>query len=366
MKTGRVNEGAVDIFATLLEECINTYSDSSLEAAACFYEYGNALFRAAESISTDGVESNSLSKPDNPKEAAANAAQARLESKQEISKSSSKTIDENTGEDRKKLGNLSNSEKLAIPYKIEGTSGTSEEENSKPAENTSRKNNQGNEESEEERNNDEIENQSSGDDYTLALEMMENAYGIFEEKLTQHPNNDWILHQMSRTLQGLGDVLRVLPGRTADAADAYSRALPYLEEFVKTNSKDSLELNSLADRRLLVEANILVAEALLECEAGKDVVTSETKDILVMADERVDFARGYYDKARDELQETVFLMGRIAATGADLGTHKEDICFAATLLMGVGETLAVHDEEIQSNSTEDKAITPIAKKHKSK
>ena len=94
-----------------------------------------------------------------------------------------------------------------------------------------------------------------------------------------------------------------------------------------------------------MEANILVAEALLACPKDEDVITTETKDLLVGAKERVDYARGYYDKARDELQEAVFLMGKIAASGADLGMEKEDICFAATLLMGVGETLAAHDDD---------------------
>lgn len=351
MKTGRVTEGPVEIFATLLEECINKYSDSSLEAATCFYEYGNALFRAvgnqSESISEDR-QSDSLSEPEKPREVAANAAQARLASKAK-NKDTEVTTDLTNGTHISDQGNLKRAsylevEKEAENVSIEEVAGSEEQESSN-----------------------QIENQSTVDDCTLALEMMENAYSIFEEKLNQNPDNDWILHQLPRTLQGIGDVLRELPSKKADAADAYSRALPYLEEFVNRHSKDSLELNALQDRRLLAEGNVLVADALLECEAEKDVVTSETKDILVKADERVDFARGYYDKARDELQEAVFLMGRIAATGADLGTHKEDMCFAATLLMGVGEALAAYDEETAASSnTENEAIKPVAKKPKTK
>ena len=148
----------------------------------------------------------------------------------------------------------------------------------------------------------------------------------------------------------------------ADAADAYSRALPYREEFVERHDKErDLTLEHLKNRRLLVEANILVAEALLGCEHGQHVVTSETKDMLVTADERVDYARGYYDKARDEFQETVLLMGRIAAIvpREELETEKENVCFAATLLMGVGETLAVFDE-----AAEQRREQPAAKKLK--
>ena len=152
----------------------------------------------------------------------------------------------------------------------------------------------------------------------------------------------------------------------SDAADAYARALPYREEFVEAHDKDSLTLQHLKDRRLLVEANVLVAEALLGCEHGKHVVTTETKDMLVTADERVDYARGYYEKAREELQETVYLMGRIAATGIDLGNEKEDVCFAATLLMGVGETLITFDEtQLSQQSESDEVEQPAPKKLKS-
>jgi hypothetical protein len=83
-----------------------------------------------------------------------------------------------------------------------------------------------------------------------------------------------------------------------------------------------------------VEANILVAEALLECPEDKDVVTTETEDVLVTAAERVDYACGYYDKARDELQETVYLMARIAESNQNFGTEKEDVCFLCNLANG--------------------------------
>jgi hypothetical protein len=39
-------EGAIEIFASLLEECRNRHGETSLIAALCYYEYGNALFRA--------------------------------------------------------------------------------------------------------------------------------------------------------------------------------------------------------------------------------------------------------------------------------------------------------------------------------
>jgi len=99
-----------------------------------------------------------------------------------------------------------------------------------------------------------------------------------------------------------------------------------------------------------------VAETLLKCPNGADVVTSESKVLLVKDLERVDFARGYYDKAKEELQETVFLMGKLASH--DIIAEKEDICFIATMLMGVGTTLAEIDEEqgrtVEESSTAKK------------
>ena len=115
---------------------------------------------------------------------------------------------------------------------------------------------------------------------------------------------DWATGQLPRVLLGLGDVLGALT-RQADAADAYSRAIPFREAALEGLEKEKdLNVEHLKKRRQLVEANVLVAEAILACPENEDVVTSETKDLLVKASERVDYARGYYDKARDDLQDT--------------------------------------------------------------
>lgn len=307
------SQDAVDMFATLVEETIARYSETSLEAAVCYYEYGNALLR-------------SIPAADDSQEEVAN--------------------------DAEKTGNGDQQQQQH----------EHQQEESKPAAADGKKS----DENDESRTNAKREDSDTKvglgrEDFLLALEMMENAYSIFEEKANLQPKNEWIQCQLPRVLQGLGDVLREL-GRMSDAADAYSRALPYREEFVeKYNKETDLTIEHLTNRRLLVEANILVAEALLGCEHGKHVVTSETNDMLVTADERVDYARGYYEKAREELQDTVFLMGRIAASGGraeELAPEKENICFAATLLMGVGETLATFDDE------QEKSIQPPTKKVK--
>jgi hypothetical protein len=45
-------------------------------------------------------------------------------------------------------------------------------------------------------------------------------------------------------------------------------------------------------------------------------------------------------------------MGKIAAAGIDLQSEKEDVCFLATMLMGVGNALADIDEDEKKKSTE--------------
>jgi len=54
-------------------------------------------------------------------------------------------------------------------------------------------------------------------------------------------------------------------------------------------------------------------------------------------------------------------MGRIAAAGIDLQSEKEDICFLATMLMGVGNALADIDEEEEERK---KVAAHISKKSK--
>eukprot|EP00545_Synedropsis_sp_CCMP1620_P009776 CAMPEP_0119016176 /NCGR_PEP_ID=MMETSP1176-20130426/11854_1 /TAXON_ID=265551 /ORGANISM="Synedropsis recta cf, Strain CCMP1620" /LENGTH=396 /DNA_ID=CAMNT_0006969509 /DNA_START=231 /DNA_END=1421 /DNA_ORIENTATION=- len=379
MQAGRT-DGAVDMFATLVEEAIAKHLDSSLEAAVCFYEYGNALFRNVMNSHMEDDEEQeaaaavsaaaSLIPASDIKAAAAAAAEARL---QLSSVQSAAAADDGDSKPAAKITAPS-----APPVDDDDDGKEEKKGDDKQPSNTNDATTAA------------VAAVLDDEDIPLALEMMENAYAILEEKasLRCNKNNEWMQRQMPRVLQGLGDVLREL-NRMADAADAYSRALPYREEFVQiaagassnentTNATASSSLSTTAslqqleDRRLLVEANVLVAEALLGCAHGHHVVTSETNDMLVTADERVDYARGYYDKARDELQETVYLLGAMAAQGSvDLGNEKENVCLAATLLMGVGETLAAFDEETTNdndNNGKDKDVSvetgepPAAKK----
>ncbi len=58
------------------------------------------------------------------------------------------------------------------------------------------------------------------------------------------------------------------------------------------------------------------------------------------------------------LLRPVVLMGKIASAGRDLGTEKEDVCYLATILMGVGETLAAIDEDLGDGPQSKKPKLP--------
>ena len=253
---GKVCDGpAIDMFASLLEEARRVFGDSDIETAACYYEYGNALFRAAQRKNDEETDITTNS---------ATCTQEKVATKQ--------INDENKD-------NL-------------------KETKTDP--------------------NDEID---STDDVHLALEMMETTYAILEEYTTTTKSGSvdttssekddpsslylWAENQLPRVLIGIGDVLSHI-GRHADAVDTYLRALPYREKVSSSfmDNEQMLSLECLKAKRLVVEINVLVAEELLACNEKDDVVTTESKQLLVKKGERVDFAQGYYDKARDLLQET--------------------------------------------------------------
>lgn len=304
-------EQAVTLFAILLEDAIAKYGDSHMETAPLYYEYGNALLRTADRKNNDEEgKSDETENNDNPREAAARAAEARM--KQESSK--------------------------------ETTSNT-------PA----------TEDSERNEKDDSSKNDDDDDDRQLALEMMETAFAIVDENNDElYP--DWCQNERPRILTGIGDALSSL-GKHADACDAYIRALSDREEQVKRHDKSSSEsIELLQARRKLSEILILIAQELLDCP-DDDVVTSETKECLVPKAERIDYARGYYDKARDELQEALVLMGKMAAQHMSIETENEDICFLSTIVMAVGIKLAeLVEDGAETFSTEAKE--PAQKKPK--
>jgi hypothetical protein len=341
IQQGMANEGAIEIFSTLVEECIAKHGESSIETSPAFFEYGNALLRAslaATAIPGDD-EDDEEEDPKESAEEARHAAGAAAEARQNAQK-----------EGDQKLAAASASD---APKETEA-----------PQEETA------SDDAEEVDDGDDGE-EDEADDLQLSLEMMENAFSILDEYQTQRTTQSgtdnadgayltWTREQLPRVLLGIGDCLAALQ-RHADAADVYSRALEWrqtqLAQIAKSNGES---LEHLQSQRRVCEATVLIAEELLACPEKQDVVTRETQSLIVKAEERIEYARGYYDKARDSLQETVFLMGKLASKNTDLGTEKEDVCFLATMIMGVGETLAAFDEQ----EAEKQASEPVKKKAK--
>ena len=372
--SGRSADGAIEMLATLVEEARSKYGEDSVDAAAVYYEYGNSLFRAVEKRKADNMEvmddgggadtsSGTTMRPKHDSRgAAAEAAEKRAAAATTAATESSDNADTKMGEEKEAQHQTSPKEEADS-------------------------------------------DQKDITDEELALELMENAFAIYDQYYSEAFDEDdnrkednatskdkednsgnnnsknkslvsWVEEQLPRVLGGIGDVLSAL-GRYPDAVDAYTRKVRHREDALRDLSDDKggegveeIGMDFLRARRLMCEANILVAEALLHCPIGEDAILSETGDVLVKADELMDYAQGYYDQARDELQETVYIMGRMAPRTAagvaeeeskEFATEKENVCFCAQMLGGVGNMLAERDEEEEKSGNSD---GPDAKKPK--
>ena len=365
--TGHSSE-ATSTFVALLEGCRASYPDDDIECAAAYYEYGNAVFRSlgelaadddaqkeeaedTERTSSSGAETKQQEQDQNWKrKAAADAAEKRYGSPRKPVKS-----EETSPKDEDKPV-ANDTDKISLDAKVKVDETPSTDIQRQPSE--TKKLDTADEEEE-----DDDDEQS---DMQLALENMETAWSILDQYLSSCSSSsssssqrylEWATEQFPRYLTGIGDVLSAL-GRPADAADAYSRAVQQRHDewerlvvVARTDSSAQHKLRQLVCRRRIVETYVLMAEQFLACPPAVDIITSETGSLLCKASERLDFARGYYDKAKDELQETVLLMGQMVAANdstVDIAQEKENICFASTLLMGVGMELAKEDEEQQA------------------
>jgi tetratricopeptide (TPR) repeat protein len=323
VQKGLASHGAVEIFESLAEEAGIKYGESSIEAAPAYYEYGNALLRAMNrrKMEEEQDQQNTAS----PHEAAAAAAEQRLET--------SKDADNDPKES---------------PPDATKTGDSPDDDEKDDKEVTA--------------DEDEPSNDEEDDEAKLALEMMENSFSIMEEyrnNVKETEYQAWVKQSLPRVLLGIGDTLSTLD-RHSDAADAYSRALEWYQEQLQEFSAESMTLDHLKAHRRVCEATVLIAEELLFCPAGEDIVTSETQSLIVKASERVDYITGYYDRARDSLQDTLFFMANLAALGTDVEIEKEEICHLSTMIMGVGVGLAENQEE----EAEDSATEPAKKKAK--
>lgn len=295
-------EGAIDIFASLLEECRNRQGETSLDAALCHYEYGNALFRGV-------VRRKELSDGGNNYE---------------------NNNDDDAEGDKKPAASTLVGEAAARKRSLDSKA----ESNKKSKEEKSIENDVGKEGG----NNDEE------DDVALALEMLSTSFSIFDWHFSSSSSptdsnakntpttlsdeeRQYSLTQIPRVLNSIGDI-HSYRNQFEHAVNAYCRALPYREDAVKKRQEEGkeeslLSVEDLKCQRLLVETYALVSEALLACKEGEDVVCVDGLDttnhaasknnengknnnerkVLVAARDRIDFAQSHYEMAREKLQE---------------------------------------------------------------
>ena len=353
ISSGRSADGAIEMLATLVEEARSKYGEDSVEAAAVYYEYGNSLFRAVEKRKDDEKVIMRDGNDDKPTSTVPSSS-ARLISEMKPDAAADSTSH------AKSYAHVDNVGDKASRNSASPTAKANEKRDST--------------------------------DEELALELMENAFAIYDQYYDEAVDKDgnekedgeasrtvavdtslvpWVEEQLPRVLGGIGDVLTAL-GRHPDAVDAYTRKAQHLDDALRDLSErkgdkdgEEIGLDFLRALRILCEANILVAEALLRCPLGQDCVLSETGDVLVEAKELVDYAQGYYDQARDELQETLYIMGRMAPKSSgdnvpeevsrEFATEKENVCFCAQMLGGVGNLLAARDEEQEKGKTGNKS-----------
>jgi tetratricopeptide (TPR) repeat protein len=409
-KAGRATIGeqtSLDVFATLLQEAIfkyggdndstETFNSSVIETAPAYYEYGNALLRYAlrqqEERQDEVIDQNA-------KDDTSKAVAVTTGSNTAAQKSLRETIAA-AAERRAKRETLDTGDPLVSDSAQEMINDITT--NAVPLAGTNTDVNNGE------------ESYDIKDDIELALEMMETSWSILDAYMqnkvsiatesiaTKNKKNydDWVTEQIPRVLTGIGDTFAALQ-RHADAVDAYLRALEHRQsifdnsisnqststtsssiaatELSSTDKNDDndiiTQVQLLKYRRQVVEVTILLVEELLACGNDQDVQTTESNVILVQKGKVIDYARGYYDRARDELQETVLLLGQIvgmipksASTAMtpfqkSVQEEKENICFVATMVMGAGTTLAELDEH-EATKQMNEGVEPMKKKSKS-
>eukprot|EP01083_Nonionella_stella_P216277 777626_1 len=184
---------------------------------------------------------------------------------------------------------------------------------------------------------------------------------------------DWVRDQIPRVLIGIGNVMS-FRGDHSQAVESYLNAIPYREETLEyvmhpeaprmVTVTNQLEL--LRCHRLVVEVHVLIAEELLFCPKGQDVKSQfhlgangsihdglhekVAKIVIVKAAERLILAKNYYEQAKDQLQDLVFMMAKIEQEENSIlvpDSDKKSICHLATMLMEVGIALSTNEDVYQ-------------------
>ena len=362
---------AINIFAALLEEC-RSINETSLSSALCQFEYGNAIFRAVvrrkSDVSSGSNTDNkgSVVDTDDKKPAAKMDNGQREVMAAAALKRSAVDGDESTTSSPNKRAKMDTSD-TSLDKKVVSSSDVASSNSNMAAA-----------KSNEETNIDE-------EDISLALDMMQEVWSILLSHATtddstksdktntneqqQKEQEQWVLEQIPRVIRCIGDVY-FFQEHYALATDSYIRAMQYREENwdklkQSTSSGDDgamLTLQHLQCQRHLVEAYALVAEALLACPSGEDVVfyhsgededdikdesksTAEAKKkqggtVLCKGKDRMDFAQSHYESAREGLEEILVRYGKMAASSnIDVGNEKEDVGYLVMTVVDVGQTI---------------------------
>ena len=241
IEEGKAHFGAVEMFEVLSEQSAAQFGEESVEAATAMFEYGNALFCAFR---------------------------LRVEQKTDHTESSGESyggtkIEKNDEEDLLLAKDLMETSLVIHQRYVEETEGSKSL-------------------------NEIIERQSdSNEKYESYLE--------------------WSRDQIPRILTTIGDIC-AFKNLHIDAFYFYLQASPLRESSLKSekdkyHSRKTVTKNIITAQRHAVEINILSAEALLACPTDRDIVPSVTNEVLIKSTDIVDLANGYYQNARDGLQE---------------------------------------------------------------
>mmetsp|Transcript_449 Transcript_449/g.633 ORF Transcript_449/g.633 Transcript_449/m.633 type:complete len:304 (+) Transcript_449:200-1111(+) len=281
IRTGRVHLGAVNIFSVLLERAKEEFGEQSLETAAVSYEYGHSLFLNAT------------------RSKAVNSDYHRGDQNDVATLKTDYDVIE-TGLEHMVIG-------CTIFY----------------------------EHLNDDESNDNINTSKTSSTTSVSTEKKKDPY------------LEWSLEQLPRALVGIGDI-QSFQQKHGDAIQSYLNALPYREAAleklanIKPDEESEIDLRTtlevMKSRRLLVEVYTLIVEEILQCLPGHDIKTSESNEVLIKDTDRIKMAKIYYEKAREELQEVIFLMAKIDSE--ETTAEKENVCHLATMVMEAGINLS--------------------------
>ena len=337
-------DAAIDVFHSLLEGCIKSDGDGepSVDTALVQYEYGNALFRRVvrrtplRDNEDDGDKKPAVKMSDGQREVLAAAALKRSAPGGDANPTDGKRAKAGDGE----ASIHANGDDGGMTGGLDGQAAETKGDDDDAADDAA------------------ADDDPDAVDLSEAKELLEASVVALSHAANKEGPSDeqkqWATEQFPTVLTCIGDLLSY-SGEYGNAVDVYCQVLPYREEAwngtKQTNSDDWVD--RVRCQRLLAETNARIAEALLNCPSGEDVVcfneddddeSSEEKKpaagkVLVPANERLSFAETYYEEARLALESILTGLARASISYQDLGEERKNLQQFATLLTGVGNDL---------------------------